>query len=330
MDAWAFISAKSRYSQLGGARVADVDDIAHVRKVLVVGNIAVDVFFTVDHIPRPGETLLATREGIDVGGKGLNQAIAAARAGASVRLCSAIGSDGQAHTVSQRIREEGLDPADLLVRPGPTDHSIIYKTPEGQNCIVSTCTAASAIGVEDVAGVLRELQGKDILLMQGNLSTDTTLHCVLAARERGSLVIVNAAPIGVGLRRLLSCVDVLIVNEVENHILSRRRQSLQGAEVLLRRGARTVITTLGAKGALLCEDDLIKAVAAPEVTVADSTGAGDVFCGVFTAGLAGGQTTETACRWAVSVAALSVTRQGTLAALPTQREMAALREGVIG
>lgn len=291
-------------------------------KVVVIGNCTLDLFFRVQRFPKPGETLLATAKSTDVGGKGANQAVVVARAGVELAFLAALGRDGDGDAIRDRLKAEQLDLSHLLTVPAPTDQSIIYVTPDGENMIVSSHAAAASIQPRQADKLLSRLQPDDILLMQGNLSLTTTLHCLSEARRRKARTVLNPAPINYSYEGLWPHVDIAIVNEVEAAALGGAPNPLVGGRALLGRGVSAVIVTLGAKGAVVISGSQPVTIAAPRMTAVDTAGAGDVFCGVFVAGLARGLTPAQAAKPAVDAASLSVTRHGTQSSFPTGVEIA--------
>jgi ribokinase len=293
--------------------------------VLVVGNAVLDIAYRVPRLPRPGETLLATARTVDVGGKGLNQAIAARRAGAAVRLLAPVGRDAAADRIRAALASEGLDPTLLAVVDAPTDESVIWVGEDGENAIVSTAEAARKLTPADVDGV-GLLGSGDTLLMQGNIPIDTTARCLEIARGRGARLIVNTAPLVPGAELLVPMADVLVVNAGEAAGLSGTAEVAAAAEILAVRGAGNVVITLGADGVhLLLAGGSHRRLPAPRVEAADSTGAGDVLTGVLAAALDAGHDLPAAAAWAVRAASLKATRPGALAGFPTAAEVAALR-----
>jgi ribokinase len=293
--------------------------------LLVVGNATTDLFFEVEHVPRPGETLIARNRRIDVGGKGLNQAVAAARAGAQVQFRAAVGHDTEGELIAQRLAQEGFDPAGLVVRDGYTDQSVICVAGSGENAIVSTNEMARSISIADIHEALETLSEWDFLLIQGNLSQATTLKLARVAAGRQTTVLLNAAPVAYSYGSLLPCVDVLVVNDHENAELSRKANTEDGSRSLLAQGVGTVVTTLGARGAHVATELGSNVIPAPRVQVVDTAGAGDVFCGVFAAALTRSEDLLDAARWAIVSASFSVTRRGTSSSFPSRDEMATLR-----
>src|SRR5713226_4166082 len=290
--------------------------------VLVVSNATVDLSFELDRFPEPGETLIARSRMIDAGGKGLNQAIMASRAGAAVVYLAPLGDDPEADFIRARLAAERLSIDHLLCRKGPTDQSIIYLDASGENTIVSTAGMAKSLRAEEAEGCIDRLATTDVLLMQGNLTRAATASCLRRARGRGVRTMLNPAPITFDYEDLWPLVDIAVVNAVEARILSGIADPEAAARRLMAWGAGAVVVTLGPDGALAVEREACRAVPAPAVQVVDTAGAGDVFCGVLAAALAAGRTLLEAVPRAVTAASLSVVRRGTSSAFPTEAELA--------
>ena len=290
-------------------------------RVLVIGNCTLDISFRVLRFPKPGETLLADGSTRDLGGKGANQAVAAARTGVPVAFCAAVGADEDGEEMRARLTEEGVGTDHVATPPLPTDVSIIYVTPEGENSIVSTHAAAASMDMARVEPALEAAAAGDVLLMQGNLSHDLTRRCLEAGRERRAVTVLNPAPIHYEYDAIWPFVDCAIVNEVESEHLTGSADPVTAAERLAGRGVGHVVVTLGSRGALVSEGGSVRELPAERVEAVDTTGAGDVFCGVFAAGRARGLDALPAARGAVRAATLSVTRPGTQSAFPARAEI---------
>ena len=298
-------------------------------KVLVIGNCTLDISFRVPRFPRPGETLLALDSTRDLGGKGVNQAVAAVRSGVPVSLSAAVGADEIGTAVRARLCEEGVGLDHVATLAVPTDESIIYVTPDGENSIVSTHAAAASMDLTLVRPALAAASAGDIVLMQGNLSHDLTRACLEAARCRQAVTVLNPAPIQYGFDAIWPFVDCAILNEVESDDLTGSADPVTAAQRLLARGVRHVIVTLGARGALVArEDGATQAIPADAVEAVDTTGAGDVFCGVYVAAMARGLEIEPAARAAARAATLSVTRHGTQSVFPNRAEIDRILDSV--
>jgi ribokinase len=293
--------------------------------ILVVGNAVVDIAYRVRRLPRPGETVLAMGRTVDAGGKGLNQAVAARRAGAEVGLVAPVGGDEPARRIRDVLAREGLDPALPVAVDAPTDEAVIWVAEDGENAIVSTAAAAHGLRPADVAAV-GDLGPADTLLMQGNLPLGTIARCLEAARGGGARIVVNTAPGVPGAELLVAMADVLVVNAGEAAGLSGAAAPAAAAEALVGHGPGCVVVTLGAAGAHLRSGGTHHRLPAPAVAAVDTTGAGDVLVGVLTAALDAGVDLRAAAAWAIRAASLKVTRHGTIAGFPTAAEVAALRQ----
>jgi ribokinase len=288
----------------------------------VVGNAGVDTVFRVDRFPLPGETIVARDMAEDIGGKGANQAVVARRAGAKVSLIAAVGDDDAGARIRTILATEGVLIDGLAVWPGPTDRSSIYVDPAGENTIVSATNAARAFDPV-AAGKLAGVENGDVVLCQGNLSVAVLVNCLRLARMRGATTVLNPSPLFPADDFDWSLVDIAVLNEVEAKLLSRSGDGGAGARALLAAGVGDVVLTLGERGAAMLGSDALE-VPAPQVAAIDTTGAGDVFCGVLTAARADGASWSAALAAAAQAAAIAVTRRGVLASFPTSQEIAAI------
>ena len=291
-------------------------------RVHVIGNLCRDTGLAVPHFPRPGETLVATQRSAGLGGKGLNQAVAASRACAEVILHAAVGP-GEAVGLATALADEPRLTLRLVEGEAPTDVSLLLVQPDGENAIVSLC--AAALDFNPVGrGALDEVARGDILLLQGNLSLATTLACLAEGQRRGARTVVNPSPLWENAPRAWPDVDLLVTNAGEATDLAGETDAREAAGILCAAGAGAVAVTRGAQGVVFCSDNGTLSVAAPRVEVLDTTGAGDVFCGTFVGGLARGLSPRAALEGATGAASLAVTRAGALASCPTAGEIAAL------
>lgn len=294
--------------------------------ILVIGNCVVDRSYRVRRLPRPGETMIAKESQVDFGGKGLNQAVSAARAGATVAFATAVGNDEHGQGILAALRSEGIDVGPAMVRAGPTDEAAIFVLPDGENSIVCSIHSARHAGADIGLRSVARLGSGDWMVMQGNIDHATTEDTLIAARARSARTVVNPSPILFDYTDLWPLIDIAMLNALELEDLSGISEPEKAAQRLLGLGCGTVAVTLGASGARLYRQGTPDpTIVQPEtVTAIDTTGAGDVCCGVFVAALAQGATAETALALGVRSAALSVTRLGSLKALPTQKELAGI------
>lgn len=285
----------------------------------VVGNVCIDETFYVDRLPQPGETVNAVATARGVGGKGANQAVAAARTGVEVVLRAALGADADAVFVRARLAAE-LPLNGLVVLDTPTDRSTILVDERGENVVVTAAASATAF---DPAEVSIQPGRGDYLLMQGNLRPDITKACLDRAKDGGAITILNPSPLG---SAAAPGADVVIVNAIEAEVLAGCADPLEAVRRLSQNGAATVVVTLGADGAVYFDRETkrIERVAAPKVVAVDTSGAGDVFAGVLSGCLTRGLPLCDAVTIGVRAAAVAVTRRGTLAACPSRSEIADL------
>jgi ribokinase len=288
----------------------------------VVGNVAIDTVFAVDRFPLPGETIVAAAMAEDIGGKGANQAVVAARAGVPVRLVGAVGDDDAARLIRSALQAESVIGDGLRTISGPTDRSSIYVDGGGENTIVSLIGAARAFDPLAL-GALDGLAAGDTVLCQGNLRPEILTACLAKARAAGARTALNPSPVfpveGFDWR----LADLLVLNRVEVQQVSGQDDPRAGARHLRAAGAGAVVVTLGREGAMLvgAEEHVVPA---PAVDAIDTTGAGDVFCGVLVAMRLRGLNWVDSLALAAQAAALSVTRRGVLTAFPTAGEIRAL------
>ncbi|KQV01080.1 ribokinase [Mesorhizobium sp. Root102] len=295
-------------------------------RVHVVGNVCVDTTFRLDRFPAAGETLNASEHADGLGGKGANQAVAAARTGADVRLHTAIGNDAAGTWIREHLSRD-LDASHLTMLPLQSDRSTIMVDARGENLIVTGASCAAAFNPLADSGFAPSIEHGDIVVMQGNLSPETTTACLSAARDAGAVTIFNPSPLTAGYAPILSDVSLAIANAGEAALLTGAAEPAAAARELIRQGAGAAIVTLGAQGCLVADGEgRIDRIAAPKVTVVDTSGAGDVFCGCLAGCLAAGIDLAMAARIAVRAAAISVGRAGTLGSCPDRREMKILME----
>lgn len=241
-------------------------------RVVVVGSVNMDVVFAVADLPQPSETVLATAAQLLPGGKGGNQAVAAARAGADVELVAAVGSDGNAAQLRDHLAANGVGLDGLVTLPGPSGTAAIVVDNAAENMIVVAPGANGHLTMDSQR--LRDIVAEgDVLLLQLEIPIGTALAAARQARSAGVTVMVNASPAGAdarGLADLAEVTDVVIVNEAEGRAWQWPVPHL--------------VTTRGARGATYLHDGEESVVPAPAVEALDTTGAGDVFAGVLAAG----------------------------------------------
>ncbi|GAA5532500.1 ribokinase [Deinococcus aluminii] len=290
--------------------------------VLVVGSVNADVTVRAARIPAPGETVLGEEARVSPGGKGANQAVAAALAGSSVTLCGAVGRDTFRAPALSGLTRAGVNLAHLHELAAPTGLALITVAASGENAI----TVASGANARVTPAYLpTDLSGFTHLLLQNELPSEVNREAARHAHAAGLTVLYNAAPARDPDPDLLAHTHHLIVNEHElAAFASGGGEALETqARALLTRGPRAVTVTLGARGSLTVTADAVDRLPAFPVTPVDTTGAGDTFCGVLTAWLAQGHPLPTALHAAGVAAALACTRPGAQDAMPDRAEIAA-------
>lgn len=293
--------------------------------VHVAGNVCIDTTFRLDRFPNAGETRNAMSHADGLGGKGANQAVAAARTGAPVTLWAAIGQDAYGLLIRETLAGK-IDRACLTELDLPSDRSTVAVDTGGENIIISSVSCALAFDPLGQTGMLGTTEPGDVLVMQGNLARAVTDACMRAARAKGLTTVLNASPLASGVPPELENADFVIVNEGEARAISGLSLPADTAAKLVERGAKSVIVTLGSRGCLLLAGAGAEPIhiEAPKVAAVDTSGAGDVLCGVFAGSLARGMTPQMALRVAVKASALAVTRTGTLSSCPTADELSGL------
>lgn len=288
----------------------------------MVGSANMDVVLGVERIPAPGETVLATSLAKHAGGKGLNQAVAAARAGANTRMIGAIGNDENGAALEAVIADAGIDARMLRHVPEPTGTAMITVDTTGENAII-VASGANATVTELTDAELDTVRGASVLLMQLELPIAAVTEAARTARTAGSTVMLNAAPALPVPNELIDALDYLIVNEHEATVLSGNNELGDASRALARKVNRLVVT-LGANGSDLWEaGELVATVPARPVTAVDTTGAGDTFCGTFAAAISEGQEFVAAAQFATAAAALSVQAHGAVPSIPHREQIEA-------
>lgn len=295
-----------------------VPSVPAANGVFVLGNAGVDLSLKLAYLARPGETAVASSSVRAPGGKGLNQAVVAARAGACVTFCAPVGDDAEAAFVAQSMTAEPLAELHLMRKPGPTDISIVMVAADGENSIVSLCNCVDLLDEDEAARFAAGMRPADWLLLQGNLTATATLAAMRAARGH---VMLNAAPLRWPVTPMLPFCAVAVVNSGEAESITGVADPEAAASHLLRQGCLAAVVTLGARGCVWASAGGLGRLPAPVVQAVDTTGAGDTFCGVLAARLASGLHLAAAITAAQSAAALCVARHGAYAALPTMAEL---------
>jgi ribokinase len=286
--------------------------------VVVVGSSNTDLVLNCKTLPRAGETVLGGAFERFAGGKGANQAVAAARAGAQVAFIGAHGGDDFGREAKRGLKAEGIDVRYFHLKPEYSSGValIFIGGRQRENAIGVAKSANDALAPEDVHTARALFARAAVVALQLEIPLATVQAAAELAHQHGALLLLNPAPARKLPAALLKRVGVLVPNRGEAKLLTGEADPSRAARVLLRRGVERVAVTLGARGVLLCDANGERSIKAPRVKPVDTVGAGDCFCGYLAAGLASGLDFDAAARRAVCAASLAVTRKGAQAGMP--------------
>jgi len=296
-----------------------------------------DLVARAPRIPQPGETIIGSEFRNVPGGKGANQAVAAARLGAQVSIVGRVGRDAFAGLLLDNLADDDIDHTFVIQDPdAATGVALIVVDDAGENSIVVASGANMRLSPADVDAAETAIAGADALLLQLESPLETVTRAAELARAHGVKVILNPAPARSLPVELLALVDVLIPNKSETALLTRmsvrdHAEAEAAAGTLRKMGVGTVILTLGERGALLAREEEMVIFPAFDVTPVDTTAAGDAFVGGFAVALAEGQTLPEAVRWGNGAGALATTKLGAQPSLPTRQDLEGLlTTGTVG
>jgi ribokinase len=272
--------------------------------VCVVGSANLDLVATTPRIPGPGETVLGNGYAEHAGGKGLNQAVAAARSGARVAFVGCLGDDDAGRRLYAVLAGDGIDATQVTISSSPTGRALIVVDAGGENSIVVVP------GANDEVALPASLPRANVVLCQLEVPLDRVAQALAGARRTGATTILNPAPAAALPSDMLATCDIVVPNEHEVELLG-------GAAALLAAGCRAVVVTRGGAGVDVHTADGFVHCPAFAVDVVDTTGAGDAFCGALAARLAAGDELQRAVRWAAAAGALATTVVGAVPAQPT-------------
>jgi ribokinase len=305
--------------------------------IAVLGSANVDLTLAVPHLPSPGETVLAGHGVLSPGGKGANQAVAAARLGADVAFAGCVGDDAHGALLRSALAGEGVDVSRLQVRVGtPSGLAIVVVDPRGENSIV-VAPGANAL-VDEMNARAAAGSGAAVLVVQAEIPLPAVIAALALGRDTGVTTVLNLAPVpeppAAG---LLGLADWLVVNLGEAaRLLEEKKETVNGvaadsgmdgrlaAARLRRAGARGVVVTMGARGAAVDCDEARSTVPAPATVVVDTTGAGDAFVGAFAVALGRGWPVGQAVAYGCAAGAASTRRPGALPSLPREPDLRAV------
>ena len=296
-------------------------------RVVVIGSSNTDMIIQVPRIPRPGETVIGERFSTAPGGKGANQAVAAARAGARVTFVARVGTDHFGDEAIKGYERDGIDVSYIMRdEEAPSGIAQIFVARDGENSIAVALGANENLSPQDVLAARDAIERADILLLQLEMPMETVEQTLTLGRELGIPTILNPAPARRVDAHILSRVSILTPNESETTALTGMPvgdidSAAKAGRLLLDRGIQTVLITLGANGVLVAMKESMKHVPAFKVEAVDTTAAGDVFNGVLAVALGEGKSLHEAVQFASAASALSVTKLGAQPSIPTRDEI---------
>ena len=296
-------------------------------KIVVIGSTNTDMVVKSRKIPSPGETILGGTFMMNPGGKGANQAVAAARLNGNVTFVTKMGNDLFGEQAKHIFDFEGIDSRYIVNDPkNPSGIALIMVDQDGENCIVVAPGSNGTLSAYDIAEDVYGNDPSDVFLMQLEVPVSTIEFVAQKVSERGNRVILNPAPARQLSDDLLNCVDIITPNEVEAEILTGIKvvdaaSAEEAADKLMSTGVKNVIITMGAAGAFLHTDKVSKLIPVVPVRAVDTTAAGDVFNGALAVAISEGKDLEEAVVFANKAASISVTRMGAQASAPYRKEI---------
>jgi ribokinase len=297
-----------------------------MNKIYVIGSSNTDMVIVTDNLPKPGETKLGADFFMNTGGKGANQAVAAARLGANVTLVTKLGNDIFGKQAIEGFKKENIHTDYVFVdKNKPSGTALIIVNAEGENCIVVAPGANANLLPADIE-MVKDMSDAAIILLQLEIPMETIAYTVKLARSNHQKVIINPAPAQKLDDELLNGLFLITPNETEAHLLTGIKvedeaTASEAAFVFLSKGVQNVIITLGRQGAFFQNNDLSLKINAPDVKVVDTTAAGDTFNGALAVALTELMNWQQAIQFAVQSASISVTRMGAQASVPYRKEI---------
>ena len=295
-------------------------------KVVVIGSSNIDMVAQVSHLPAPGETVGDANFMQSLGGKGANQAVAAARLGGFVTFVTSLGNDMYADILKKHFKKEGIT-TDYIIDDvnHPTGTALIFVADSGENCIAVAPGANYSLLPGSITHFSKVIDEADIIVMQAEIPYETIKKIALSAKKKGKKVLFNPAPACLIDEELMKAIDILVVNELEAAFISGIEYTGNNLEEialsLLQAGARNAVITLGSQGVYMKNDKEIIQLPGYKVNAIDTIAAGDTFCGALAVICAQREIDRDALSFANAAAAIAVTRSGAQPSIPTLDEV---------
>jgi len=294
--------------------------------ITVFGSINMDLIATTARLPKPGETVAGTGFSTAAGGKGANQALAARRGGAAVRMAGAVGSDSFADGAMALLKQAGTDLSLTKTVSEPTGTAHILVGGDGENVIVVVASANGTVSQNDATTAVDTMAAGDTLMLQLEIPPASVERALTAAKSKGITSIINIAPLTSEARRLGRLADIVVANETEFELLAGREglsseERIEAMQSLSRETGQTVIVTLGAEGVVAVRNGQVHRAKGLKIEPVDTVGAGDTFCGYLAASLDAGLDFDKALRRAAVAGSLACLKAGAQPAIPEAAEV---------
>ena len=291
-----------------------------MNKIFVLGSMNMDMVMQAERLPRAGETIRGTGFFLNAGGKGANQAVAVKRSGGALKFCACVGDDVFGERLINTLREYEVDTENVRTIDGTSSGLAQITVVNGDNRIILYGGANECVDAEVAERFLAEAVKGDIFLTQLETAPAVVLRSLETAKARGMQTILNPAPAQNFSSEMLKFTDILIPNETEAMSISGKTD-IEEAALALSERVKEVIVTVGDKGCICSRGGSVSLHPCPQVSVVDTTAAGDTFCGAFAARLGKGYSMEESVGYALKAASLAVTKRGALQSIPSENEV---------
>lgn len=292
-----------------------------MKNILVVGSINIDLVMNTERIAKVGETVRGTSFNTFAGGKGANQAVAAARLGANVKMLGAVGNDAYGNVLIEGMQKDGIDTSGIERFDTSTGVAVIVVC-NGDNSIIINAGANALVMPEYIDRHIDAVEWADFVIMQYEIPMETVLHTAKIAHSLGKTVVINPAPMAETPEELIKICDLFVPNQTEaNTLLGREYDEQTAVKKINELGAKSVLITLGSKGSLMFDGRDMEYTPAVKAEAVDTTAAGDCFIGALVTALSEDKPMKEAVPFATKAASISVTRNGAQTSLPYRKEM---------